>query len=194
MLYHWARDQATLDFSTIVFIVWFPVLGTSTWYMYTYDLYTPPTLLRLRCVNNPRTFICHMGLRPLTHPYAARLSGVGLISNIQPSLGVDKMCVSRSLDSFILRRLNVLTLLFAVCISTICCFPTGAPAAACSTLSPSHGAPAQTTSVPYEINMDIFRDPETGNLLYTPNSPYNSKLKSQETSNNLSWTNEVVLE
>lgn len=134
-----------------------------------------------------------MGLSTPTHPplhVCCTFVRGGAYQNIWPSLGVDKICESRHMDSYLdlFRRLNVLTLLFTVCISTVCCHPDGAPAEACSTLSPSqagHGEPARQTSVPYEINMDVFRDTETGKLLYTPSSPYNSKLKSPTGSSNL---------
>ena len=54
----------------------------------------------------------------------------------------------------------------------------GAPADACSTLSPNpgaHGAAPQLSNVPYEIDTSVFRDPTTGELLYTPNSNYQSE-------------------
>ena len=54
----------------------------------------------------------------------------------------------------------------------------GAPRDACTTLSPNqtaHEAPPQTSSVPYEIDVSVFRDPSSGQLVYTPNSTYQSK-------------------
>ena len=52
--------------------------------------------------------------------------------------------------------------------------PGGAPKQACSTLSPdpaSHGAPPQTSPVPYEISLTDFDD-DTGSLSYIPGQTY----------------------
>jgi hypothetical protein len=49
----------------------------------------------------------------------------------------------------------------------------GAPAQACATLSPdptAHGAPAQTSTVPYIIDLDRFC--VNGTYSYTPGEPY----------------------
>ena len=72
----------------------------------------------------------------------------------------------------------VLLLFIGVYVSTVSCFPTGAPSSACSSLSPnqtSHEAVAQNSSVPYEIDLSDFRDPNTGDLYYTPTTTYQSK-------------------
>ena len=64
-----------------------------------------------------------------------------------------------------------------VYVSTVSGRSSGAPAQACNDLSPSqgaHGAP-QTTTVPYEIDMSVFRDDNSGQLLYTPATTYHSK-------------------
>ena len=66
----------------------------------------------------------------------------------------------------------------AIYVSTVSGRSTGAPAQACSDLSPSqgaHGAPPQTTTVPYEIDTSVFRDDNSGQLLYTPATTYQSK-------------------
>jgi hypothetical protein len=50
----------------------------------------------------------------------------------------------------------------------------GTPSAACSTLTPNHGAVGQDEStLPFRINTDVFRDANSGALLYTPGSVYN---------------------
>ena len=78
-----------------------------------------------------------------------------------------------------LTRWQLLLVLFtAICVSTVSCFSTGAPADACSTLTPNRGrhqAPSQTTTVPYEIDMSVFLDANTGQLLYIPATDYQSK-------------------
>ena len=69
----------------------------------------------------------------------------------------------------------------ASCIFTVSCRSLGAPTEACSTLSPNpgpgaHGAAAQDSTTPYEIDTGVFRDPNTGELLYEPDSSYQSEL------------------
>lgn len=83
--------------------------------------------------------------------------------------------------SFMFENSAFMALLFAVCISTAYSLSTGAPVAACETLSPSrggHSALAQTTAVPYEIDTSVFSDPNTGGseLSYEPSTPYQSEL------------------
>ena len=66
----------------------------------------------------------------------------------------------------------------AVYVSTVSGYILGAPVQACTTLSPdpgAHGAPPQTTTVPYEIDMSVFGDDNSGQLLYTPATAYQSK-------------------
>jgi hypothetical protein len=49
-------------------------------------------------------------------------------------------------------------------------FSSGAPSEACSTLSPNpfdHGAPPQTSEVPYEVDLSAFDD-GGGTLSYVP--------------------------
>jgi hypothetical protein len=49
-------------------------------------------------------------------------------------------------------------------------FPSGAPPGACSSLSPNpfaHGAPPQTSAVPYEVDLSAFDD-GSGTLSYIP--------------------------
>ena len=59
-------------------------------------------------------------------------------------------------------------------------FQTGAPQAACQTLTPdasSHGARPQSTGIPYLLNLSAFYDPVTDQMVYTPDTVYNSKIK-----------------
>ena len=58
-------------------------------------------------------------------------------------------------------------------------FPTGAPQTACQSLSPDaaqHGAPPQTTDVPYVLNLSALYDPTIDRMVYTPDTVYNSKI------------------
>jgi hypothetical protein len=74
----------------------------------------------------------------------------------------------------------VLLLFIAVHVSRVAGRSTGAPAQACSSLSPSqnaHGGLPQTSTVPYEIDVSVFRDAITDQLLYTPATTYQSKNK-----------------
>ena len=48
---------------------------------------------------------------------------------------------------------------------------TGAPAAACDTLTPQHPGSPQSSTVPYVINMDQFSDGD-GGFWYTPGQTY----------------------
>ena len=57
-------------------------------------------------------------------------------------------------------------------------FSSGAPAAACTTLSPNptqHGAQPQATDIPYMLNLSSFYDPARDELVYTPNTLYESE-------------------
>ena len=57
-------------------------------------------------------------------------------------------------------------------------FPTGAPQAACQTLAPNatqHGAQPQVTDIPYVLNLSAFYDQTTDQMVYTPDTVYNSK-------------------
>ena len=57
-------------------------------------------------------------------------------------------------------------------------FQTGAPQAACQTLAPDatqHGAQPQATDIPYVLNLSALYDPTTNQMVYTPNTVYNSK-------------------
>ena len=73
----------------------------------------------------------------------------------------------------------VLLLFTAFHVSTVSGRSSGAPAEACNTLSPDpmspHGGRPQTITVPYEINMSVFHDATTGQMLYTPAISYQSK-------------------
>ena len=75
-------------------------------------------------------------------------------------------------------------LILAMCTSSGLSHSTGAPAEACSTLMPQHGANSNSTDpVPYELNVDIFEDPGLPNPdstlrhthSYTPGRIYNSE-------------------
>ena len=66
----------------------------------------------------------------------------------------------------------------AIHVSTVSGLPSGAPTEACDTLSPTrnaHGAPSQPSTVPYGIDMSVFRDANSGQLLYTPTTTYQRK-------------------
>ena len=59
-------------------------------------------------------------------------------------------------------------------------FQTGAPQAACQTLAPDatqHGAQPQATDIPYVLNLSAFYDIAIDQMVYTPDSVYNSKIK-----------------
>ena len=54
-------------------------------------------------------------------------------------------------------------------------FPTGAPQAACQTLTPdatSHGATPQATDIPYVLNLSAFYDQVIGQMVYTADIVY----------------------
>ncbi|CAI8044913.1 Defense protein l(2)34Fc [Geodia barretti] len=67
---------------------------------------------------------------------------------------------------------SVLVLLLA-CLYAADARPEGAPAGACTTLTPEspHAANGQTTPVPYEIDLTMFED-DNGTLQYTPGRVY----------------------
>ena len=76
-------------------------------------------------------------------------------------------------------------LILTMCTSPGLSCSTGAPAEACSTLMPQHGANSNRTDpVPYELNVDMFEDPGLPNSdgtlrhthSYTPGRIYSSKL------------------
>ena len=55
-------------------------------------------------------------------------------------------------------------------------FPSGAPQAACQTLTPDatqHGAQPQITDIPYALNFSAFYDQATEEMVYTPDIVYN---------------------
>ena len=61
--------------------------------------------------------------------------------------------------------------LLSVVVGVVNAFPSGAPAAACDTLTPQHGTSSQNSPVPYVINMDQFSD-GNGGFWYTPGQTY----------------------
>ena len=71
--------------------------------------------------------------------------------------------------------LRILILVSTLTTPTLC-LPTGAPAAACETLTPEHlGATTQPASTnPYELVLDEFVDPEDGTCYYIPGVTYTS--------------------
>ena len=57
-------------------------------------------------------------------------------------------------------------------------FSSGAPQAACNTLSPDatrHGAQPSVLDIPYVLNISSFNDLTSGELVYTPNTLYESE-------------------
>ncbi len=68
----------------------------------------------------------------------------------------------------------VILSLLASLIPSVLSYRTGAPSAACSTLTPNHGVVGQDEStLPFRINTDVFQDANSGALLYTPGFVYN---------------------
>ena len=62
-------------------------------------------------------------------------------------------------------------------------FPSGAPQAACQTLAPNatrHGAIAQVIDIPYVLNLNAFYDQAADQMVYTPDTIYNSKIHSND--------------
>ena len=74
-----------------------------------------------------------------------------------------------------------LTLLVISIIPPALSFNTGAPQAACQTLAPdassiAHRVPPQVTEIPYVLNLGEFQDQATNQMVYTPDTVYNSKI------------------
>ena len=70
------------------------------------------------------------------------------------------------------------TLLLISIIPPALSFPSGAPQTSCQTLAPdatSHGATPQVTDIPYILNLSVFYDQATGEMVYTPGIVYNRK-------------------
>ena len=63
--------------------------------------------------------------------------------------------------------------------SPVLCLPSGAPSGACSDLRPQHGGIPQTSTSPYELDVDMFEDIAVPGTVptysYTPSSTYNRK-------------------
>ena len=81
----------------------------------------------------------------------------------------------------------VIFLVAASIFSTVECFPSGPPAAACATLSPNptvHGAQPQTSPVPYAINLSALDD-GNGGFSYEPGMTYRREYRS--TSLSIQW-------
>ena len=57
-------------------------------------------------------------------------------------------------------------------------YQSGAPIQACASLTPNHNVSGQAlNTLPYMIDVDVFKDPNNWELLYTPDFSYNSKHK-----------------
>ena len=69
----------------------------------------------------------------------------------------------------------VAAIIFAVLQATpVECRPEGAPASACSTLTPQHPGSSQTSPIPYSIDLSPFDD-GLGNFSYIPGLAYDCK-------------------
>ena len=80
---------------------------------------------------------------------------------------------------FTLWQLTIQLLISVLWISNVSSHSSGAPAEACSTLSPDqsvHGAPPQTTDVPYTLNLSALYNPTIDRMVYIPDTVYNSKI------------------
>ena len=78
-------------------------------------------------------------------------------------------------ELFLVKLLCAVAVLLSI-IYQVDCFSSGAPGAACSSLSPDptrHGAPPNTNSVPYNIDVSAFD--VGGSLFYEPGNTYQSK-------------------
>ena len=78
----------------------------------------------------------------------------------------------------------VIAFLLVTLIPSALSYSTGAPTAACSTLTPNHGSGEAISILPYRIDSDVFRDTDSGELLYTPGYTYNGKLLDDSFDNN----------
>lgn len=88
--------------------------------------------------------------------------------------------MSESAGSIITCKMDycVFTLLSVFAVTPALSFPSGAPASACDTFTPSHGFDAQTTDVPYEIDISVFGIPVEVDVTeygYVPGVQYDSK-------------------
>ena len=54
-------------------------------------------------------------------------------------------------------------------------YQTGAPSTACSTLTPNHGAPPQSSTSPYSLDLSSFLLGSDGNYYYEPGNTYQCK-------------------
>ncbi len=78
-------------------------------------------------------------------------------------------------ELFLVKLLCAVAVLSSI-IYQVDCFSSGAPGAACSSLSPDptrHGAPPNSNSVPYNIDVSAFD--VGGSLFYEPGNTYQSK-------------------
>ena len=73
----------------------------------------------------------------------------------------------------------VVTVLASLCARRVLSLPTGAPVAACDTLTPNpigHRGLTQNSTVPYAIDLDPFRtQADNESLQYTPGKTYTRK-------------------
>lgn len=73
-------------------------------------------------------------------------------------------------------HVKAIAVCFVLVLPLALCYRTGAPASACTTLTPTHDISSQPESTfPYMIDVEVFRDPYSDQLLYTPGFSYNSK-------------------
>ena len=79
------------------------------------------------------------------------------------------------------KTLAALLALSIVLVATcpVLCLPSGAPQEACSDLRPQHGSMAQNTTIPFELDVEMFEDVRPSNTeptySYKPNTTYNRK-------------------
>ena len=71
----------------------------------------------------------------------------------------------------------LICILFSFCSFQVNGYPSGVPAAACTSLTPMHGVEPQTTDIPFMIDISEFRDTTNDYYYYTPGRTYNSKEK-----------------
>ena len=81
-----------------------------------------------------------------------------------------------SVKKFWCFTLNTVAVSFLLVLPLGFCYHSGAPTEACASLTPNHSVSGQAlNTLPYMINVNAFRDPSNGQLLYTPGFSYNCK-------------------
>ena len=92
-----------------------------------------------------------------------------------------RYCLS-SCTELVIMAAALIVLLLSSALVAVQALPTGAPAEACDSLSPSpsaHGAQPQSTASPYGIDLSPFN--VEGQYLYTPGRTYTGKPSTQPT-------------